>query len=159
MKNFNIFFKDYLFLKIAFFVFTVILLFEQFLEYLIEKPTYTSLSKAKLGINNLSNSYKEGGDVKWNDLRYLTILIGRYKTLSWYYNLSIPCLQQNSPHESWISQQFWLCQRSQWFQALHRLERSPWCWYRRDQHCIIHIQECWWLSLCQDIFWPGRRRN
>ena len=49
MKNFNIFFKDYLFLKIAFFVFTVILLFEQFLEYLIEKPTYTSISKAKLG--------------------------------------------------------------------------------------------------------------
>ena len=48
MKPCNIFFRDYLFLKFAFFVFTVVLLIQQFLEFLIVKPTYTSLSKHHL---------------------------------------------------------------------------------------------------------------
>ena len=51
----NIFFRDYLFLKLAFFFFTVVLLFQQFWEFLIEKPTYTSISKAPLGKQQILN--------------------------------------------------------------------------------------------------------
>ena len=54
IKIASMFFKDYFSIRLAFFIFTAVLLFEQFFEFIVEKPTYTSLSKSVLGNNQVA---------------------------------------------------------------------------------------------------------